>query len=168
MEPTITSEVVIAYSQCPRKAYLLMFSPDKGKPHEYVKILEQERRENQTRYVDRLKQKYIDVRPYNAENLRKGREILANAHIRADGLEAACSVLTRVEGKSALGKHSYEPTSCLGTHTINKEQKIEIAFIGHVLGCIQNKQPVAGRIIGMNGSSHTVKLEGCNRAIPQS
>ena len=32
MEPAITSDIVVAYSQCPRKAYLLLFSPDKGNP----------------------------------------------------------------------------------------------------------------------------------------
>ena len=30
MEPTITADIVVAYAQCPRKAYLLLFSPDKG------------------------------------------------------------------------------------------------------------------------------------------
>jgi hypothetical protein len=72
MEPVITSDIVVAYSQCPRKAHLLMFSPDKGAPHEYVKILEQERREDQAQYVDRLKQKHADVQPYDAQNLPRG------------------------------------------------------------------------------------------------
>jgi hypothetical protein len=54
MEPAITSEIVVAYAQCPRKAYLLLFSPDKGEPHEYAQILEQQRWENQKRYLDRL------------------------------------------------------------------------------------------------------------------
>ena len=36
MEPTITTDIVVAYAQCPRKAYLLLFSPDKGEPHEYT------------------------------------------------------------------------------------------------------------------------------------
>jgi hypothetical protein len=40
MQPTITSEVVVAYAQCPRKAYLLLFNPEQGVPHEYVRILE--------------------------------------------------------------------------------------------------------------------------------
>ena len=159
MEPVITSDIVVAYSQCPRKAYHLMFSPDQGEPHEYVKILEQERRENQERYIDRLKQKHTDIQPYDAQNLRKGSEILVNARLQADGFEAECDVLTRVEGKSALGKYSYEPTICVGTHTISKEQKLEVAFVVHVLEHLQNKPPTAGRIIGMNGSSHTVKLE---------
>ena len=56
MEPTITTDIVVAYSQCPRKAYLLLFSPDKGEPHEYVQILEQQRCENQERYIDHLQQ----------------------------------------------------------------------------------------------------------------
>ena len=159
MEPVITSEVVVAYSQCPRKAYLLMFSPDKGEPHEYVKILEQQRHANQRRYVDRLKQKSDDVQPYTADNLRKGHDFLVNAHLQVDSFEATCSALTKVDGKSVLGKHSYEPTICVGTHTISKEQKLEVAFVGYVLERLQNKPPVAGRIIGMNGSSHGVKLE---------
>ena len=145
MEPIITSEAVVAYSQCPRKAYLLMCSPDKGEPHEYVKILDQERRENQRRYVERLKDKSDEVQPFTADTLRRGHDVLVNTHLQADGFEAKCSVLTRVEGKSALGKYSYEPTICVGTHTISKELKFEIAFVGQVLEHLQNKLPVAGR-----------------------
>src|SRR5713101_7243126 len=79
MEPAITTDIVVAYSQCPRKAYLLSFSPDKGEPHEYVQILEQQRCANQERYVDRLKQTHADVQPYAVENLRQGNKILINA-----------------------------------------------------------------------------------------
>ena len=43
MAPTITPESVIAYAQCPRKAYLLLFSPDTGEPHAYVQMLKQQR-----------------------------------------------------------------------------------------------------------------------------
>ena len=39
MQPAITSEVVVAYAQCPRKAYLLLFPPAQDEPHEYVRIL---------------------------------------------------------------------------------------------------------------------------------
>ena len=55
MEPAITTDIVVAYSQCPRKAYLLLFSPDKGEPREYVQILEQQRCENQERYIAHLR-----------------------------------------------------------------------------------------------------------------
>jgi len=63
MEPTITTDIVVAYSKCPRKAYLLLFSPDKGEPHEYVQILEQQRQANQERYLSRLQQTHADIQP---------------------------------------------------------------------------------------------------------
>src|SRR5712691_2000387 len=97
MEPTITPDIVVAYSQCPRKAYLLLFSPDKGEPHEYVQILEQQRYANQERYIDRLKQTHTDVQSYSLENLRKGSKVLIDAHLQVDGFAAECGGLTRVE-----------------------------------------------------------------------
>src|SRR5216683_1812956 len=127
MEPTITTDIVIAYSQCPRKAYLLLFSPDKGEPHEYVKILEQQRQENQEHYLDRLQQTHTDVESYSLENLSKGSTVLINARLQVDGFAAQCGVLTRVEGKSTFGKYSYEPSICVGTHSISNEQKLGLS-----------------------------------------
>jgi len=92
MEPIITPEIVVAYSQCPRKAYLLLFSPDKGEPHEYVQILEQQRQANRERYLNRLQQTHADVQPYSLENLRKGSAVLINAHLKVDGFAAEVSV----------------------------------------------------------------------------
>jgi len=106
MEPTITPDIVIAYAQCPRKAYLLLFSPDKGEPHEYVQLLKQQRCIHQERYIDHLKQTQTDVEPYSVENLRKGSKVLINAHLQVDGFVADCAVLSRVEGPSTFGKHS--------------------------------------------------------------
>jgi hypothetical protein len=98
MELIITTDIVVAYSQCPRKAYLLLFSPDKGEPHEYIQILEQQRCENQKRYLDRLQHTHADVHPYALENLRKGSKVLINVHLQVDGFAANCGVLTRVKG----------------------------------------------------------------------
>jgi predicted RecB family nuclease len=159
MPPAITSEAVVAYAQCSRKAYLLLFSPDQGEPHEYVRILERQRRENQERYLDRLKHKHTDVQPYTVENLGKGSEVLLNACLQADGFAAVCDVLTRVEGLSTEGTHRYEPTLCVGTYSISKEQKLAMAFAGYVLGRLQHKPPMAGRLIAMDGTSHTVTLD---------
>src|SRR5437899_13017784 len=88
MPPTITSEVVVAYAQCPRKAYLLLCSAAQGDPHEYVRILERQRREHQVRYLDRLKHKHADIQPYTVEHLRNGREVLMNAWLQTDGFSA--------------------------------------------------------------------------------
>jgi predicted RecB family nuclease len=137
-----------------------LFSPDKGEPHEYVQILEQQRFANQKRYLSRLQQTHADVQPYSLENLRKGSKVLINAYLQVDGFAADCGVLTRVEGKSTFGKYSYEPSLFVGTHSISKEQQLELSFVGYVLERLQSTLPVAGKILGMDGKSHTVKLGG--------
>jgi predicted RecB family nuclease len=159
MKPAITSEVVVAHAQCPRKAYLLLFSPAQSDPHEYVRLLERQRRENQARYLDRLKHKHADVHPYTVENLRNGSEVLINACLQTDGFAAVCDVLTRVEGQSTESTHSYEPTLCVGTHSVSKEQKLELSFVGYVLGRLQHTPPMTGRLMAMDGTSHTVTLD---------
>jgi predicted RecB family nuclease len=165
MEPIITSDVVAAYSQCPRKAYLLLFSPDKGEPHEYVQILAQQRSTNQEKYINHLKQTHADVQPYSLENLRQGSQVLINAHLQVDEFAANCGVLTRVEGTSTFGKYSYEPTIFVGTHSISKEQQLELSFVGYLLERLQHKSPAAGRIMGMDGKSHTIKLGGSSKVL---
>jgi hypothetical protein len=64
-----------------------------------------------------------------------------------------------VEGKPAFGGYSYEPTSFVGTYSMSNEQKLELCFVVYVLECLQHKPLVAGRIVGMDGKSLTVKLE---------
>jgi hypothetical protein len=38
---TITPDVVVAYSHCTRKAFLILHAEDPGMPHEYVRLLEE-------------------------------------------------------------------------------------------------------------------------------
>ena len=159
MPPMITSDVVVAYAQCPRKAYLLLYSPEQGEPHAYVRILEQQQRENQARYLDRLKYKHADLQPYTVETLRHGSAVLLNASLQADGLAAVCDILTRVDGKATGGNSHYEPTLCVGTHSVSQDQKMALAFAGYVLGRLQHTPPIAGRVIAMDGTSHTVTLD---------
>ena len=159
MQSVITSEVVVAYAQCPRKAYLLLFSPEQGIPHEYVRLLERQRREHQARYLDGLKHTHADVHPYTVEHLYQGSTMLINACLQADNLVAVCDVLTRVEGQPMAGTHRYAPTMCVETHSVSTEQKLALAFAGYVLGYLQHTPPPAGRIMTMDGTSHAVKLD---------
>src|SRR4029453_13003993 len=165
MQPAITSEVVVAYTQCPRKAYQLLFSPEQGEPHEYVRILERQQGENQARYLDRLKQKHAIVQPYSVEHLRNGSAVLHNACLQADGLTEVCDVLPRVEGQATGGTSYYEPTLCVPTHSISTEQKRALAFTGYVLGRLQHTPPTAGRVITMDRTAHTVKLDKSAKAL---
>lgn len=137
MQPAITSAIVVAYAQCPRKAYLLLCSPEQGTPHEYVRILERQRRAHQARYLNGLQHTHADVHPYTVEHLHHGRTVLLHACLQADGLAAACDVLTRVERSSLAGTPRYTPTLCVGTYSVSPEQKLVLAFAGYVLGYLQ-------------------------------
>src|SRR4030095_7633554 len=110
-------------------------------------------------------QTHADVQPYSVENLLKGSKILINAHLQGDEFAADCGVLTRVEGTSTFGKHSYEPSVFVGTHSISKEQQLELSFVGSVLEHLQHTSPAVGRILGMDGKSHPVKLGASAKAL---
>ena len=142
----------------PAKPISSCSAPTQGEPHEYVRILERQQGENHERYLT-LKQKHADVQPYTAETLRNGSAVLLNAYLQADGLAAVCDALIRVEGQATRGQYRYEPTMCVGTHSISKEQKLALAFTGYVLGRLQHTPPMAGRLIAMDGTSHTVTLD---------
>ena len=159
MNVVITSEVLQAYSLCPRKAYLLMYGKKRGTLHEYEQILIKNQLANQARNLEILKQKHIDVYPYSISNLEKGHEFLIDANLIADNFQAYCPVLTRVN------KLSYEPTIFIGTHTVNKTDRLKLIFINHVLTEIQGKSSQKGYIINVKGKSRRLKLEESDKVI---
>ena len=53
----------------------------------------------------------------------------------------------------------------VGSHTIKKEHRLEIFFVSYVLELVQEKRPVSGCIIGMDGKSHRVKLENSSKTL---
>ncbi len=159
MNRTINPEIVVAYVQCPRKAYLLLYSDEVGKINEYIAILERQKSVNHNEYVENLKQQHSDVQPYSDRNLRNGISFLIGGKLESKGCEAACGILTKVSSPSSLGEHSYEPTIFVGTHQINGDQKLELIFIGHILGQVQGKPPITGRIISTELKSHEISLE---------
>ena len=155
MNVVITSEVLQAYSLCPLKAYLLMYSQDSGTLHEYEQILIRNQLANQARNLELFKQKHVDVSPYSVSNLEKGREFLIDANLTADNLQAYCPILTLTRDN----KLNYEPTIFIGTHTVNKTDRLNLMFVNHVLSKIQGKSSEKGYIINFPGKLRWVKLE---------
>lgn len=164
IDKVISSDVFVAYSQCPRKAFLLLFSDDRGTLHDYPRILEERRKVHQAEYIQAFQQVHEEARPYNDKNLKKG-EIFVEATLKVECLEAYCDVLTKVEQDISSQKVTFEPTIAVGTYSITKEQKAELLFIGKVLGQIQKQLPTVGTIVGMDGKVHRVKLESGYKAI---
>src|SRR5437868_3405662 len=60
MEPIITTDIVVAYSQCPRKAYKLLYTDTQGTPHEYIAILEEEASKNRESHLKKIMGKHSD------------------------------------------------------------------------------------------------------------
>jgi len=150
MKKTITSEIVVSYSQCPRKAYLLLCTKERGTQHEYMQILEKQRQTTQRKYIDELREANADVHSYSLDNLKGNHKCLVNAILEADGYSAKCAALTKVRTHSAFGHYSYEPTIVVGAHTIKKEHRLELFFVSYVLEQVQEKRPLSGHIVGCN------------------
>lgn len=165
MSPLITSEIVVAYSHCPRKAFLLLFTKEKGHSHEYLQILEQEKIRNREKGINLLKQKVISVNSSYTGNTEQDDNFLINTTLRSNGMEAHCDVLTKRADTSSLGNYVYEPTIFTGLYRSTREQELELFFIGHVLEKVQGKLPVFGTVIDMGGISHRIKLENSNNSL---
>src|SRR5262249_12926075 len=134
MTKKLTSEVVVAYSQCRRKAFLLLSSDDQGAPHEYVRLLGEQACQNRIKYLEALRQANPAISAGDGTGLMRGEDVLVEVPLRFHDLEADCDVLTKVPKSSSLGTHSYEPTIIVSTHHLMKEQKVELLFVGYVLG----------------------------------
>ena len=154
----ITPEVLVAYRQCLRKAFLLLCTDEEGSPHPYASLLARRQAVNRATFIDHLKQQQPDLRPYAGKLPRAGREILTGATLRAQDLEASCDVLTPVTRAAYVRAHRYEPTIVVGTRIISQEQQLELLFVGYVLGRLQRTLPPMGTIVGLGERVHRVPL----------
>ncbi|HJT57565.1 MAG TPA: IS66 family transposase [Ktedonobacteraceae bacterium] len=154
----ITSEVVVAYTQCPRKAFLLLCTDEEGVPHEYVRTLEQQKSCNLDRYLQTLNQSSHTGDSQLITDLKDKGDLIIQARLRAGHLEAYCDVLTRVGSSAKKESLIYEPTIVIGMSSLNKEHRLEILYAGYVLEKIQGSLPASGKIIGADGISHQLKL----------
>lgn len=161
----ITPKIVIAYSQCKLQAYLLLFSDNKGVTHEYVSILENETMKNRTRYFRKIKNENAKVVPYTSDSIKNGDPILVNANLSNNELEAYTDVIVKIEADKSKKTTMYSPTLVVGTFKINTEQKLHLAFIGHILSNFIHRRPISGIIVGSGSSIHRVKLESLYKEV---
>ncbi|MEM9089233.1 MAG: TM0106 family RecB-like putative nuclease, partial [Cyanobacteria bacterium P01_F01_bin.53] len=165
--PTITTDIFVAYSQCPRKAFLLLFSEDRGKPHDYLLILRKRRQNNRAQYLDKFLQEHPEAKEYGPTTFKK-HTFLLEATLNSEPLEAYCAVLTQADTDVKSHRITYEPTIITGTYRTTADQKTELLFTGSVLGKIQKQEPTVGRIVGMDGKVHRIKLETSYKSIKPS
>ena len=161
----ITPEILVAYTQCKLKAFLLLCTDKKGVAHEYTLILKEESRKNKEKYLQNLKLKFPEAILYSPEKIKKGIPVLLEAVLIFDNLKASAVVLTKDEKNSSPRKHNYAPIIVVGTHKISKEQKLQLAFVAYILSKLQQEKPVSGIIVGSGDKANTIKLEAFYKEI---
>jgi len=122
MEKIISTDIVIAYFHCPRKAFLLT-SGEQGAEVEYISILNEQMDSQKARYINGIKPTKANVQISKPNDLRNGGSILENVTLKSENLEARCNILIRDSKAISQKKTNYEPTVFIGTHNIGKEHK---------------------------------------------
>ena len=158
MYKKITPKVVSAYVECPRKAFQLMFADDKGIPNEYTQSLEEDTDKNRRNYIATLKDKYPIANPTVPHKAQEIQKKVFETPLETEDFLASADILTKVGDSTSLRKLNYSHSLVIGTHKINKQQKIQLAFIGHILSMYQKEKPMSGVMIAMDGKSHKVNL----------
>ncbi len=158
MTCTITSEIVEAYSLCPRKAFLLLRGEARRDPHEYASLIEEQEAENRKTHRNRLLETTNAVATCGPLDPSGDREILVDVVLSADGLEARCDAVRGARKTATRGKSGYEPVKVVGTHHVDKSQVIALAYLGHVVGQLQHHVPIAGTIVRADGQACRLNL----------
>ena len=127
----IHAEVVSAYSHCPRKAFLLHCTEDRGTPNYYACIHEKRASANRTSYLATLQRTHTSTCSYNDRAISSGIEVLTEANLEAANVAAYCDAL-KIVGQRG-NPVAYEPTIVVGTYRVEKEQMLNLSVVGYVL-----------------------------------
>ena len=144
MTDTITSELVVAYSHCPRKAYLIC-KGEVGDSHPLVEIIERRAGANRERHLQAISPP-SDV-------------VSTNVTLRSGNKQASCDVLIR------RGDNSYEPTLVSGSHKVTSDDKLTLAYVGHVIDHLYQRKPSVGTVVLDQNKIQKVKLEATYNTI---
>jgi len=117
---TISPKHIVAYSQCPTKAFLILKSEEPFEPTEYDKLL----LKFQTNAFENYCTNFTDIQDYKDGILKKGFKIIKDCNINLAEFDFQSKLIFKNEGKSSLGKFFYEPVVFLGSNQISKENRL--------------------------------------------
>jgi hypothetical protein len=107
MGKLITTDVAVAYTHCPRKAFLLLNTAGPPPPHEYESLCRARAEAHRLRYLAQIRRDCPDAVRYDQDRLDRGHRCLVGADLRAGDLSASCDLLVRIEPSSPPGGSSY-------------------------------------------------------------
>ncbi|MDP3652995.1 MAG: hypothetical protein Q8R67_15055 [Rhodoferax sp.] len=148
----ITSALVEAFSQCERKAFLLIQCKEETNEHEYLKIQKEQAKANRLRLAldrDAGVGCFIDE--------KSGSPYL----IRSDEMIADCDALLKsMSGNpSVKANATHEPCLVTGTYRVSKEQRIRLAFAGYVANATKKYRVTTGLVVPLDGQKHRIDLK---------
>ena len=141
-----------------RKAFFLLRREQGESPHEYVVLNEAQAAATLKAFLYSCEQCGLTVRHCNGAELTGKADIFAQVSLKGDELQATVDALVSLKERVARGDPPYEPLLAIGSHTIAKEDKIRLAFTGHVIGDHFHRRPVTGIILNAAGEKRRIKL----------
>lgn len=152
MNHSVTSDLVEAYSQCRRKAYLLLKDEADREDHVYSIALSQRAAKARSNYLGLHRDNNVAH-----EVTKMGEEGLGEcAEMSVEDLLAAVDVVLSV--RKAGSERHYEPHIAVGTCAVTSGQKIQLAFAGYVIGERSGDRPKYGAIITFDGTEKRISL----------
>ena len=165
MGKLITTEVAVAYTKCPRKAFLLLNTSGPPPPHEYESICRVRGEAHRQRYLEQIKRDCSKAVTYDQGSLGDGHQYLLGVGLRAGDLLASCDLLEKLDRPSSSGGFFYCPQVVAGTYSVTDDLRSALSFAGHVLGLIGGSPPDYGKVITLDGVAHKVVLTQDDREI---
>ena len=135
MSHLITSQLVAAYQQCPRKAFILLRGSPEPHPHEYEIVVEERAAKRRIAYLSELALQKPVV-------------------ISVDDLQSTCDVLS--QGKN---RGQREPHLVIGIKESTSLDKALLAFEGYAIGHESRHRPSFGVMVPFTGNPKRVKLD---------
>lgn len=145
----ITTDLVVAYQQCKRKAHFLLRGIPRSTEHEYEEILTRCAKVNRTEYLSTVEQ--------NGRSVESDRNV--GSSISSGDLDASCDALVQRQQPTSKKHAPYEPHLVVGTHSVTVEQKLSLAFAGYVIGEMRRYRPATGYLVTLKQKPQRVRLE---------
>ncbi len=163
----ITSEIIVACSQCQLKAYFLLCTKKIGTPHEYSSILKVKTKTNREDYFNQLKFNDPETIPYFFDGVKKGIPMMLGANLKFRDMKVYADVLTKVEETPSTNENLYIPTLVIGKQKIGKEDKLHLAFISYIFSKLHHGESPTGYIVGDEKKIYKLKLVSFYKDINQ-
>jgi len=155
----ISSKLIVSYSECHRKAFLLLDGNQGEYLPEYETVINNLRQTNRDRQIQILREQGNVVKPYDNENQLFETELyITNANIKAEKFEAYCDIVKISQGKNI-------PIIVSATNRIYDEQKLELYFASFVIGNLLKIIPQNGIIVDGRGKNHKINLSNSTKII---